>query len=606
MASKIQFLDEQTINQIAAGEVIENPASVVKELVENSLDANATRIFVEIQSGGQTLILVQDNGVGMTEEDARLCIGRHATSKIRTHDDLIRLSTLGFRGEALSSIASISEFSIRTGASQNEALVTNGTHLLVQGSKIISCEKTNALAGTTIEVRSLFYNVPARKKFQKAPTKDTFEVTKLMTQLALAHPECEFEYVANFKKEFNLKACTLDTLNVRVSELLGQEFASLLKPVYLEKGGVVLQGFIGTPSACRPTRAGQYLFINKRPISSLSFSYAIKEGYGTAIDPLRHPAFVLHLTLPSDIVDVNVHPQKKEVRFKRDDEMKSLAMEAVERALFQTSTVAKMTQARAPLRDFSPSEFAAFVPELSATKPFTPSKYSFDYSRSLLAEDRPVQVEKTSFQTELPSSTHQVHVVGVFQEYVLLDIQWNDNLTVPEKLKNSGPGLIVADCRAALSRIAFEDLTEKKMVENEPSSQRLLVPYFMELSHGEASFLVKVLPYLKNLGLEAREFGSSAFLIEALPVTLEVAQLEDFIRDIVRDEGDLSLDPVKARRRLAQIATRFSSNRKYPLTGELAKEIIKRLLLCKEPFSCPFGSACFALITKDEIQKRFT
>lgn len=604
MESVIQFLDEQTINQIAAGEVIENSASVVKELVENSLDAGATHIFVTIEAGGQTCILVQDNGIGMTEEDAKRSIGRHATSKIRTHDDLMRLSTLGFRGEALSSIASISEFSIRTAKEQKEAVVMEGTHLQVTGGKILSCERLNAVAGTSIEVRSLFYNVPARKKFQKAPAKDTYEVTKLMTQLALAHPECAFEYVANFKKEFSLNACTLDR---RVTELLGQDFTSSLRPVFIEREGITLQGFIGIPAASRPTRTGQYLFINKRPISSLAFSYAIKEGYGTAIDPERHPTFVLHLTIASDSVDVNVHPQKKEVRFRREEELKKLAMEAVEQALFQTSSAAKMTKMQAPLQDFSPNEFTAFVsakekePFLADTTPFFTPPPTVEIEKK----------EQVFCEPLLLQSTHAVHVIGTFYEYAFLDIQWGETIVIPDKLKNHSQSMVVADCKAALSRIAFEDLTEKKAQENEPSSQRLLVPYFLELSQVQASYLIKMLPYVKKLGLEIREFGKCAFLVEALPVTLEVTQLEEFIQDIVCDaEGEgkegIILDPVKAIRHFAKIAARVSARKKYPVTSELTKEMIKRLLQCKEPFYCPFGKAIFTLITKEELQKRFT
>ncbi len=602
--AKIQVLDEQTINQIAAGEVIENPASVVKELVENSIDAGATKIYVEIQAGGHELILVQDNGMGMAEVDARLCIGRHATSKIRSHDDLLRLSSLGFRGEALSSIASISEFTMRTLPQENGPQVALGTHLFVQGGKIISCEQSNATMGTQVEVRSLFYNVPARKKFQKTQSKDTFEVTKLMMSLALAHPECEFEYVANFKKEFHVKATTNETLNQRISALLGQEFASSLKPVFLEMGRekIRLQGFVGTPQASRPTRAGQYLFINGRPITSLSFAYAIKEGYGAAIDPQRHPAFVVHLTIPSDSVDVNVHPQKKEVRFKKENEMKALAMDAVQRALFQTSPHAKIAPAK---RDFSPNEFAPFVPEFNAPKPQTQLKGSFDLSSSVLKNEKQIQEEKLFVQPALPTSAPVIHVMGVFQEYVFLSIQWNERAKVPDFLKNS-PGIIVADCKAALSRIAFEDLTEKKFQESASlSTQKLLVPIFLEFTLSDATHLTKVLPYLKNLGLEMREFGKSSFLIESTPAAMDAAELEDFIRDIIDDDNEFSLDPAKQLRRFAQIAMGFSARRKYPVTGELAKEIIKQLLLCNEPFICPLGSAIFALITKEEIQKKF-
>ena len=616
MPSKIQFLDDITINQIAAGEVIENPASVIKELVENSLDAGATKIFVEIQGGGQDLIVVQDNGFGMSEEDVQRSIGRHATSKIRMASDLESLSTLGFRGEALAAIASISELTIRTKEREEgiksqplveQESVGDGCQLVVHGGKIISCHKTTALSGTAIEVRALFYNVPARKKFQKAPAKDTYEVTKLMTQLALAHPEAEFDYIANYKKEFSLKACTYETYNERIAELLGKEFSSSAKPLFLENKNeaITIRGFIGAPAASRPTRGGQFLFINKRPISSLAASFAVKEAYGSTIEAQRHPSFVLHFTLDPELVDVNVHPQKKEVRFKKEEEIKKWIFEAVEKALFQTNNFSKN------LYSFSPLPLKA-----EKSWPLAPAKsesrffYETPVQKSPERDNGYLEFSKADLHEEaklpLLQHSHHVHVVGLFQEYAFIDFEWSKETVVPESLqpKTATKPLFILNCKAALSRIAFDDLVEKKQNDNPCASQRLLVPFFIELAFHEAAFMLKILPLLKNMGLEIREFGKSAFLIEAIPASLEAFQLDDFIREIVKDEAALS-DQAKTTQKLAQHASRTAGRRKYPITAELTREIVKRLLACKEPFSSPFGEKTFTVITKEELEKRF-
>lgn len=620
MGSKIQLLDDQTINQIAAGEVIENPASVVKELVENAIDAGSKKIFVEIIAGGQEYICVQDNGFGMTQEDALLSLCRHATSKIRTADDLFSLVTMGFRGEALASIAAISEFSLST-ACKGESAVQEGTHLVVKGGAVSSCSTTSCLPGTRIEVRSLFYNVPARKKFQKSPARDTVEVVKLLTHIALAHPEVEFELIANHKKEFHLKPATFENLKERIQFLLSHEYAAEMKLIECEVEGIKIQGFVGSPSACRPNRTGQYLFINRRPITSLSLSYAVKDGYGTSLESPRHPTFVLHLFLPPDSVDVNVHPQKKEVRFRQEDLIKKAVSEAVERALFQNEKapvemkVAEAINKSVPIEPFLPS--GMYKKSFQSSYNFSPQQKNYHaFEQAPFDAPSPIAIvaknKDSSLSPLLPlpppdmlqKEVSTFHIVGTFQEYILLEVQWSQELTnrLPDKLK--GAGLCIAECRSVLSRIAYEDLTDLDKQKKDIASQQLLMPIFVELSQSEASILMKMMPLLLSLGFEIREFGRAAFLIESIPATFDPVHVVDFIRELVQEEEG-AVDPAKTKRYIAKAAAAASSRGKYPMSRELAREIIKRLLDCQDPFRGPFGEAVFVLLTKSEIQEKF-
>jgi DNA mismatch repair protein MutL len=602
---KIQLLDEHTINQIAAGEVIENAGSVIKELIENALDAGATKIFVEIQNGGRDLIIIKDNGKGMTESDVKVAILRHATSKISAVDDLFTLQTMGFRGEALASIAAISELSISTAVNkgQDKDSIEDGTFFSVAAGKVLSCKRASCFAGTTIEVRSLFYNVPARKKFQKTPSRDAQDIAKLIATFALAYPEVEFEHISNFEKVLHFKAASFDNMKERLAHALGKDFVQDMRKVSFEYSGIKVDGYVGAPSSSKPNRSHQFLFVNRRAVISLPLSYAVKEGYGTAIEGARHPPFVLDLSLNPQTVDVNVHPQKKEVRFRNEDEIKKILIDATSQALFQNKN---------PI-DLLCKNGTCSTP-YTTTKPQTHSNnFSMNFTPNF--QEKPEFLDDQNLPTQIfrkDASTpnfleisHSFHVVGVFSEYIMLEINWSEKQLqiVPDSLVKQG--LYIVDCKAALSRIAFEELSmAKEEGQKSAPSQQLLAPFFIELTQLEAAYFVKIIPYLKNGGFEIREFGKTAFLIEALPTTVELQHVEEFIREIVKEEVvDHNFDPVKAMRKIAESASRTSSRRKYPVDASLAKEIVKRLLSCKDPFRCPFGSATFAVLHKEDFKR---
>ncbi len=572
MPCKIRILDEKTINQIAAGEVIESPASVVKELVDNAIDAGATKIVIEAVNSGRQLLRIQDNGCGMGHDDALLCIERHATSKIRSLDDLWALETMGFRGEALSSVASISEFKLLTAPFNPNSEQSDGSSLHVSGGKIVSHEKVKCLSGTTIEVRSLFFNVPARKKFLKSPTKDASDIIKILLQAALANPEVAFELILNHKREFSWQGMPLEQ---RIKEVLGQEFFSELIPVLYQHDGVYIHGFIANPTFTRPTRSHQYLFVNARPISSLALSHAVKEAYGSSLEPLRHPAFVLFVDIAADALDVNVHPQKKEVRFSFEDELKKAIIQAVSTALFSRHTpVAKPYLSLQP--SVNTSSFST-APRTCDQKPWqqTPIQYTFDLQQE-------------------PS--HSIVVHTVLNDFIFAEVSFPAETRLPDGFEQES--LYVISASRALSRLAFDGSAHNRDVAK-GAIQTLLVPVFIELSVDEASQLRAIMPKLDQAGIMINDFGKSSFLVQGIPNYLEYACIEDIIRKLL--ENETSIDDIPVMLAKACKTTKFTKK----LSCDAASHVVKKLLECVNPFVCPVGDKIICALTYSELEKKF-
>ncbi|SCA63498.1 hypothetical protein SCG7109_AQ_00010, partial [Chlamydiales bacterium SCGC AG-110-M15] len=363
----VKQLDEITINQIAAGEVIENPASVIKELVENTLDAAATEITIEIKAGGRQLIRIIDNGCGMNKDDALLSIERHATSKLRTVEDLNNIFSLGFRGEAIPSIASISFFTLNTCTHEAGA---EATIIEVEGGKLTKHEPSVRAPGTSIEVRSLFYNVPARKKFQRSVSADVGEINKIITAQALSHPKVRFELINQGKTTLKADASHDDNfcsaMGTRIRSLLGEAFYHSLTPIEHSESGYTITGYIGDPLYTRHNRTGQHLFVKQRPIFSSLISSAVTSGYGTALASSRYPVFVLNIDLPSNELDVNVHPRKREVRFENPQALASCVAHAVQKAMSKHQNPISQTL---PNTDPLPWEMPSIKPSFTPPPP---------------------------------------------------------------------------------------------------------------------------------------------------------------------------------------------------------------------------------------------
>ncbi len=344
MASIIRVLEDETINQIAAGEVVENPASVVKELVENALDAKADMITLEIKAGGFQLIRVSDNGFGMSQDDALLALERHATSKLKKIQDLLSISSMGFRGEALASIGSISKLSIQTATNNPNH---EGSLLTCEGGKIKAVNKASRQMGTTMEVRSLFYNVPARKKFQKSAPMSLAEITKLINTLALSRPDVEFKFFCEGKlmlhAKKNPKLVKKQEMILRAIDVLGKGFVEDVRYVKCSYEDMTIEGLLGSPKNSKTNRLGQYLFINTRSVVSSEVSFAVSDGYVSMLAERRYPTFLLYLDMPAKDVDVNVHPQKRQVKFKESMQVKAFIRKAVGQLWIKPWTCKKLS-----------------------------------------------------------------------------------------------------------------------------------------------------------------------------------------------------------------------------------------------------------------------
>lgn len=485
MTASIRLLDDMTINQIAAGEVVENSASVVKELVENALDAGALHITVEILAGGRQLIRVSDDGSGMSRDDARLSLLRHATSKILAAEDLASLVTMGFRGEALAAIGSISKLRLITNATGDE----RQGHMIVQEGGVV-VEECSCLhkKGSTLEISALFYNTPARRKFQRSISHETASVTKVIEQIALAYPEVSFILQQGGER---LIARGAESLENRMRALLGQQEWSAIKA---SEGPYSLSGFISPPEHSRPNRSGQYLFINNRVVTSPLVAAGVLAGYGTLLETKRFPLFVLHLNMAPHLVDVNVHPQKEEVRLKDESFLRQWIAEEV----------AKVFHQPLPARDHLPWE----RPSSSFTLPSCTRPKSFT---SLV-------------QPELSFDKKAFPLIGSWKKHLFIDpchIPAHHGLAVPEET------MMVLHRERARETLFAAQFTEDKA----PAASYLTEPLTLELSPHEAHILQS--HNLEKWGFIIRAFGPKTFLVEALPASLPPDSVKDALLEFI-------------------------------------------------------------------------
>lgn len=562
---KIKTLDEQTINQIAAGEVIESPASVVKELVENAVDARASQVKVEIFSGGFQSITVSDNGSGMSRDDALLCFTRHATSKIQKVEDLSYLSTMGFRGEALSSIAAVSKVTLTT------AYREDGVKLEVEAGKVVSIDPAPRIKGSSIEVRSLFYNVPARKKFQKSVSASSAEITKLMTFLSLAYPEVGLSLWHQGKQVFDFYPSenAQKEMLIRAKTLLSDDFVEDIHIIEHKEENCEVMGFVASPLRVRINRSGQYLFVNRRVVICPIFSYAVRDAFSTRIEKDRHPLFVLHCKIPSHLIDVNVHPQKREIRLKEEKYTKKVIQLSVEKALEKRSR-------NQPIASMPISYGNQSVSFWGKEPAIEDSLYDF-----LPRPKQELFIENT------------FEVIGIFSHYLFLH-------THPTLLKivngKESVAMIGVDLHAVESKILFDNMMKNQ---GPKRSQALLLPDTLIFSKAESEVLLSILDELHQLGLGIYPIGETAFLVEAIPEFIKQVQVKDLILECLQGSKE------QGNRAYAAILCRWVRKNKHPFSQEKALRLVEQLLRFPDPLFCPLGRRIISCITKDEIDDWF-
>lgn len=641
MPSKIRVLSEHTINKIAAGEVIENPSSVVKELVENSLDAGATSIDIEISGGGRQLIRISDNGCGMNADDALLCLERHATSKLRDDSDMHTLETMGFRGEAIPSIASISKFNLLTCPQGEEK--TGGTMVIVDGGKLICCTPAVRSPGTTIEIKSLFFNVPVRKKFLKSPSFDANEIFKTVSLMALGNPSVSFHLTSDGKSTLKTDpvpaSCPKEQMKARIISVLGDDFFE--NSVFIDEKNqeIALRGVIGLPSYTRHNRTGQYLFINKRAVVSPLVSFAVKEGFATSIDANRFPVFVLHLTLDGEWVDVNVHPQKREVRLRQEQTIKELIVKAVRKSLgerrsihapthpvYQSQSISPVFAHAFGIQDtlrskeatntsvweFQPKDSLTPAPQ-QPTPPLAWSQPKYSPQLATVPKNSEIIETHTSAPLPLPSPTQIAppRILATIPRYLILDETFPNAFIANGCHSSQKGGLVLIDQRHAHARVIFEKLSQSNPTAG-IIQQTLLIPHTIELPPHESAALRQALPYLNNMGIQIKEFGDHTFLIDALPQIFGDANINALITEIVHDarlfHDTSSAEDTVAKeqtKRLALVASRTAVSGDRRLSLAEGQSLANQLSLCQNPYICPSGRPTLVHITADELAKLF-
>jgi DNA mismatch repair protein MutL len=612
---RIRLLPETVASQVAAGEVVERPASVVKELIENSIDAGARKIDVMIRRGGISLVRVIDDGCGMDRDDALLSLERHATSKIRTATDLQAVATLGFRGEALPSIASVSRFRLTT----REARAVAGTEIIVNGGKLDIVRDGGEPPGTQVEVRSLFYNLPARRKFLRSENTESRNIEHQVHLQAVGHPQIGFSLLRDDRVLFQLPAAA--TLSDRIRDLFGVELLQRLVEVAATGSPKVrISGFIGQAGLSRQTRTQQLVFVNGRAIESSLITAAIREGYHTALMKGQYPVTFLFLELDPASVDVNVHPAKREVRFRDPTGVREAIVQCIQQTL-GAGRAAWQEKFRAPVSSpaadsgkvapdlslrsevLAPHEIHRELPHLSSSVAGvvdpgkTPVSEVVGQSRNLSglpAERIDSASDALALQrSERLAAQQQFQIIGVLNKlYVLME---------------NADGLVLVDQHAAHERILFEEL-RRRMEEQGVPTQKLLLPQTFDVPPRDADWIERNLSILQRMGIGIESFGPGTFKIDSLPSFLDVSDPAQFMRKVIDDLKSASNTASAMRlgeEMIAKTVCRHAVKANDPLRYPEVEKLIRDLLDCNLPYCCPHGRPTMIQISLAELEKKF-
>jgi DNA mismatch repair protein MutL len=561
---RIRLLADEVASQVAAGEVVERPASVVKELVENSIDSGARRVTVEFVGGGSRLLRVGDDGCGMDREDALLSLERHATSKIRTATDLASVATMGFRGEALPSIASVSRFRLATRPHDSDA----GTEIRVGGGKIESVSDSGGAPGTTIEVESLFYNLPARKKFLRGEETESAHIIHQMQSLAVAHPGVGMTLVREGRRLW--QAAPSEDLGVRLRDLFGADFMARLLPVEpVEENGIRIEGFISKPGEGRPDRELQFVVLNKRVVQCPAVFQSLREAYAEALPKGRHPLAVLRISMDPLAFDCNVHPAKREVRLHRPDQLRQAVYLAAGKTL-------EKLRKPAPPSSPPPPRSEPPVPPVAA-KPF-----------------------KQAPQLDLPAvrAPEPARPGAEFRLMGGLGGRWI--------LMEGADGLVLLDIRAASERIIFETM-RREAAAGGTHSQRLLLPIVVEMTPKDAVWISENLDALSRAGFLLEPFGGGSFKIEAMPACVGDRDPRETLADVCETLKATGLlgggQPVLDA--LIRSVSRFAALDSFPYEESRARRLVSELLGCELPYACPQGRPTMIQWSFSELERKF-
>ncbi len=569
MTKTIKILDDYVVSKISAGEVVERPSSVVKELVENSLDASAKKIEIEILSGGKKFIRVTDNGIGMSRADAVLSVQRHATSKIRDIDDLFNIKTLGFRGEALFAVSSVSNFELFTNNGEN------GTKIIIDGGKVVDISEFGCPQGTTVIVKNLFFNTPARLKFMKSDLTEEKHIVSVVSDFILSNPDVNFKLICDGKEV--LSSTGNGSLFDAIADIYGLSFArNLLEVSYKD-----VKGYISKPSDTKVNRSNQHFFVNGRSVKGFVLSNALEIAYKNLIPSDRHPSAVIHISFDPKEIDVNVHPTKKEIKFSNPQKINNLIEKAV----------------------------------LDALSLASPPKLVYSVEQSYKSIDKSRLNTSDAINLQMPYETKFLDnpIIESFQHSEKIFTEEKKTPRVVATIANTyivcldGNTLFVIDQHAAHERMLYESLKENKM-SNNSSQQICLVPEVFELDKKEFSIIEKNLGNLKKLGFDVEIFGGNSIRIKAIPYLLTRLDIKSLIKDIALqlDEGSDYLKTDEAIDKLAKLAACHSAVKaNEDLTIEEKNSLIEKIFSSDYFSTCPHGRPTVVKLERNDIDRLF-
>ncbi len=593
--SIIRILPEDVSNRIAAGEVVERPASVVKELVENALDAGTTRLTIQVDRGGRSLVRVIDNGCGMDAEDALMCLEAHATSKIRERTDIGDIRTLGFRGEALPSIASVTRFQLRTRPHDAD----EGTEVNATGGVIQNVGPTGCAPGTTVQVRDLFFNLPARKKFLRSIATEESHIQEIVQLLAFAHPEVSFDL--SFDDRTVLSVQGGSDLRTRAAMLLGRETVAAMVPVDHTDDHIQVTGFAARPGLTRSTRRDQRTFVNGRPVTAGGIHFAIRDAYHSMVMKGRYPPVLLFITLPPDRVDINVHPAKREVRFREHRQVGEVVGAGIRQALrgmpqpgivpSPEAAQPQMMPPAAPVILPSAAPDMAGAAETVSTSAVPSMPPSPPAAACPEAPPPPPMPATTSITAADPDELPRLRVIGAITDLYLL--------------AEGSTGLVLIDQHAAHERVMFERILQQAQ-SKDGTGQGLLIPITIDLSAADANALRENLDAMASLGFAIEDFGGNSFIVSAVPAHFPQENVAGMLRDIIDDLRDGLLRERRAdESAIAMAACKAAVKAHDHLAASEIDKLLEALGDTQLPYTCPHGRPTMINISFAELEKRF-
>lgn len=609
LLGKIKLLDDITIEKIAAGEVIERPSSIVKELVENSIDANSDEIIIEIQNGGKSYIRVTDNGEGIADEDLELAFKRHSTSKLSTIDDLYKIKSLGFRGEALASICSVAKVEVMT---KTEGVIA-GIHGVFEEGKLISKEAIGCPKGTTIIVKDLFYNLPVRRKFLKSDLVESNSISNIVYKIALGNPSISFKFIKDNKTI--LKTSRNNNLRSHIYSILGKEFTNNLTELNINNNGIKIFGYISNNKLYRGNRSHQYLYINGRSVNSTIVANAIEKYYKSLIPLNRFPCFILFIEIDPIKVDVNIHPTKEEVKFSEPSEIMDVIEKTIENSLFGSLSMPRMTlgenkeipRENLPLlfqtldsdTKYQNNERDFVVKDLTNDSMVYTKEDILDHNSYLVSEENDdtkddnfaetVKEENTIINNSIFKKAKPVGVI--FGTYIIVEIAEENKV-------------LLIDQHAAHERVLYEKYLEEYKNEN-IVQQQLITPEIIELTNMEMNIFEESKLIFNKLGFEVDEFGNNAVAIRAVPLVFGKPKLKDLFFDLldniskVKSNYDVNLE------KIMKIACTNAIKSGDSISRIEIMSLLQQLSKADNPYSCPHGRPTILEINKVDIEKAF-